>query len=233
MYKFGELNNMTDIKIDKLIRSKRKTIGLQIAPDASLIIRAPKAASFNEIRKVVIKHRVWIKKKQDDAIRRKNLFQPRQYFEGQEFLFLGNNYKLLIGRYNHTPLHFDNSFYLAPEYLNRGRQIFTNWYILMAKKIIEERVSYYAARYKLKFARIRISNAKKRWGSCNHKGNLNFSWRLIMAPIETIDYVVVHELAHLEIKNHSARFWNKVRFMYPGYEQQRRWLRENEYQLNL
>jgi hypothetical protein len=68
----------------------------------------------------------------------------------------------------------------------------------------------------------------KRWGSCGPKGTLNFSWRLVMAPIEIIDYVIVHELIHLEEKNHSEVFWRKMRTIMPDYEKRQEWLKSNE-----
>ena len=77
-------------------------------------------------------------------------------------------------------------------------------------------------------ADICISDARKRWGSCTHKGIINFSWRLIQAPPEIVDYVVVHELVHLGQPDHSKKFWEKVRKIMPDYERRRKWLRENE-----
>jgi hypothetical protein len=75
---------------------------------------------------------------------------------------------------------------------------------------------------------IRITDARQRWGSCTHKGGLNFSWRLIQAPPKIVDYVVVHELVHISQPDHSKKFWNKVREILPDYERRRKWLRENE-----
>jgi len=72
---------------------------------------------------------------------------------------------------------------------------------------------------------LRITNARKRWGSCSVKGNLNFTWRLIMAPLQVIDYVVVHELVHIKEKNHSKNFWNHVSSYLPDYKQKRKELK--------
>jgi hypothetical protein len=77
-------------------------------------------------------------------------------------------------------------------------------------------------------AAVRITNASQRWGSCNHRGGLNFSWRLIQAPLEIVDYVIVHELVHLRQPDHSRKFWEKVEALMPDYRRRREWLRENE-----
>jgi predicted metal-dependent hydrolase len=74
---------------------------------------------------------------------------------------------------------------------------------------------------------IRISSARTRWGSCSTTGNLSFTWRLVLAPLEVIDYVVIHELVHTTIKNHSPAFWHRVAEIMPGYKQQVTWLKRN------
>jgi predicted metal-dependent hydrolase len=78
---------------------------------------------------------------------------------------------------------------------------------------------------------LRITGAKTRWGSCGAKANLNFTWRLIMAPKAAVDYVIIHDLVHLEVRNHSRQFWEKVRERCPDYAQQRLWLKKNAWLL--
>ena len=89
-----------------------------------------------------------------------------------------------------------------------------------------ERSVLYAAKMGVAFKKIRLNSAKTRWGSCGPQGNLSFNWRLIQAPTEVLDYVVVHELAHLIERNHSRRFWAKVAQFCPEYKTARKWLRE-------
>ena len=98
--------------------------------------------------------------------------------------------------------------------------------ICRAKKLIPERVEYYAARMGVTWGRITIREQKTRWGSCSSKGNLNFNWKLVLMPDEILDYVVVHELAHRLEMNHSERFWKIVRRQIPDYQNRRRELQE-------
>jgi predicted metal-dependent hydrolase len=221
------------MKIDKIIRSQRRTIGLQINADASLIVRAPKWAKMVEINEVVFKHFEWIQKKQAEALNNQRYAPARNYDEGDEFSYLGKRYKLYITKDSQFALSFKEAFYLSQRFHQAGRIVFAKWYKIQAKSIIPQRVQLYAGQANLKYGQIGITNAVRRWGSCNHKGNLNFAWRLVMAPIESIDYVVAHELAHLEVKNHSKSFWDKVEYIYPGYEKHKAWLRENERLLTL
>ena len=80
---------------------------------------------------------------------------------------------------------------------------------------------------------IRITDARQRWGSCTHKGGLSFSWRLIQAPPEIVDYVVVHELVHISQPDHSKKFWDKIRKIMPDFEQRRNWLKDHEWLLKI
>ena len=99
--------------------------------------------------------------------------------------------------------------------------------IRKAKEIIPRRAACFAARMGVSYGRITIREQKTRWGSCSSKGNLNFNWRLILAPEEVLDYVVVHELAHRREMNHSKAFYAVVEAVLPDYRAARRWLREH------
>ncbi len=101
------------------------------------------------------------------------------------------------------------------------------FYRALAEKVIPQRVKYYSELTGLRPNKVRISNAGKRWGSCSAKGTINIAWRLVQFPQEVVDYVVVHELAHLAERNHGIRFWSRVKEIVPQYKAHRRWLRQN------
>lgn len=98
---------------------------------------------------------------------------------------------------------------------------------MLADQILRERTEYFARQMGVSFGRVTIRDPKTRWGSCSAKGNLNFSWRLILAPPEVLDYVVVHELAHRREMNHSERFLKQVELVLPDYLQRKAWLKKN------
>ncbi|MDA2920159.1 M48 family metallopeptidase [Desulfobacterota bacterium AH_259_B03_O07] len=222
------IEEFMDIKIDKIVRSKRKTIGLEITPSAELIVRAPLKASFEELNKVVLKKRTWIERNQRFFKENYNRIKPKDFIDGEEFRYLGNVVKLKIAYDIDVPLILDdNHFHLSNHFIDDARGIFEYWYREQAKKKIDERVAYYSWLMGIESRRVNITNALKRWGSCGTNGNLNFSWRLIMAPLRVIDYLVVHELSHVEVKNHSKEFWSKVERMIPDYRGDEKWLRDN------
>lgn len=222
----------TSKKPYKLIRSKRRTIALAVTADASLIVRAPMNTSESYIERLVSSKVEWIRQ----AVARVSS-RPKpvvhEYIEGEGFLYLGKSYKLRIAKKAAEKLEFKAAFILSAKERKNARELLVSWYKQEAKKQITERLDSYARRSGLTYGAIRITTANRRWGSCSTSGNLNFSWRLMMAPLWVVDYVVVHELAHLEHKNHSLPFWSRVKVMYPGYEKARLWLKQNEGTLNI
>ena len=106
------------------------------------------------------------------------------------------------------------------------RKALTGWYVEHAGDKIPERVGIYARRVGEWPQRIEIKNHKRQWGSCSYYGVVRFNWKIIMAPVTILDYVIVHELCHLICPDHSPRFWQKVQTILPDYTKRRQKLRE-------
>jgi len=227
------MESKSKIEIEKIIRSKRKTIALEITDEAKLIIRAPFFTSNETIKRVVHKHKRWIEKKKKEIEARDPKYLPKEFVNGEGFLYLGKSYKLKIVDDQEIPLKFLNGFYLSRNALPEAKEVFIKWYKKKAYEKISQRVKWYSLKGGFKYNRVNITNAQKRWGSCSSKGNLNFSWKLIMAPLPVIDYVVIHELCHLEQRNHTKSFWNKVKILMPDYEKYKYWIEKNGYLLRL
>ena len=100
-----------------------------------------------------------------------------------------------------------------------------------AKSVLAQRTAYFARQVGVTYGRITVRDQKTRWGSCSQTGNLNFNFRLILAPLEVLDYVVVHELCHRRQMNHSAQFWQEVAQVLPDYRERKAWLTENGWRL--
>jgi len=228
------MGKIMQIEIEKIIRTNRKTIALQITDNASLIVRAPYNVTEETIKNVIIKHLDWIEKRKKDLLTRDPKFVKKEFVNGEGFLYLGKSYKLKIIKNQEKPLIFqDDYFFLSKEYRAIARELFIDWYKKKAYEKISERVEWYAQKRGFIYNKINITDANKSWASCSAKGNLNFSWRLIMAPLPVIDYVVVHELVHLKEKNHAKTFWNKVKMLMPDYEKYEEWLKRNGYLFHL
>jgi predicted metal-dependent hydrolase len=220
------------IKIDQLIRSHRRTIGLQITADARLIVRAPFRVAEDHIIKLIRNKASWIRAKQDYFKQRQSAVQIRKFIPGEEFLFLGQRYTLKAVEYLSKAVVLGDSLMISSVVLSNARDHLECWYKERALEHITQRVEFYARQEGLKYQSIKISSAVTRWGSCGYRDTLNFTWRLMMALPRVVDYVVVHELMHLKQKNHSRKFWNEVAKIVPDYKQDERWLKSNNHLLS-
>jgi len=216
------------VKIDRIIHSRRKTYALVIELDGSLTVRAPLRASHAQIEYLVQEKADWIQEKQEWLRGHPESPHPKNYINGELFYYLGNTYPLEIVPKSSPVLQLrGDRFQLAEPALPRAVQVFSHWYHDQARQVIGELVKARAGEQNLVYRSLRITSAKRRWGSCGPKGTLNFSWRLVMAPPAVIDYVIVHELVHLEIRNHSRAFWERLASLSPDYKQQVAWLKAN------
>jgi len=218
------------IPVHQIIRSKRKTLALIVKPDGSLLVRAPLRTSKAVIEEFIEKSRQWIEKNQAKALVNLAL-APRQYVRGEKFLYLGTRYPLEIVNGQRERLRLDGTFKLVVSHQREAASAFERWYREQARQILPARVEFFARQYDFQYKGIRITSARTRWGSCSATGSLSFSWRLILAPLVVVDYVVIHELVHTIFHNHSKLFWHRVRTIMPDYQEHRKWLRENGRQL--
>ena len=212
------------IDVKEIIRSKRKTLALIVKPDGSLIVRAPWRTPGRTIREFVEKNAQWIENKQQLALAAQPP-DPKRYVPGELFMYLGTAYPLEIVSEQSVPLRLTENFKLVQSAQDNAEKVFERWYHGQARQVLHERVRLYANRHGLQYQGIRITSARGRWGSCSVQGSLNFSWRLILAPIEVVDYVAVHELVHTLFHNHSRQFWARVETILPEYREHKKWLR--------
>lgn len=223
---------MNQIPVSKLIRSKRKSLALEITDAGVLVVRAPFFMKDELIQKFVHQKREWIEKVYHRARQRFAEAKPKQFIEGEKFLYLGNEYRLHIAEDMFGKLLFEDQFILSARYLPKARRLFECWYREEAFSVFTDRCRFYAKPMGVDYKRLKLTNAKHRWGSCHPKGTLCFNWRLVMAPLKILDYVVVHELAHLIELNHSSRFWAVVEKALPNQRDAKKWLKENRFRLS-
>jgi len=225
---------MEPVKIDKLIRSKRRTFSLELNPKGLLTVRAPLRASVNEIKKIIIEKQEWIKRKKKEISQRVAQKKKRVYQTGEKFECLGKEYTLKLKENHKFAFSTEgNILIMNSRYHNAAKNMLIFWYKNQAYKYITKKAQYYSEILKLKYNRINITGAITRWGSCSNNKNLNFSWRLVLAPRQVVDYVIVHELVHLFELNHSRKFWNRVSQIMPNYKIYETWLKENGHLLDL
>jgi len=213
-----------------LTRANRKSIAITVK--GSLVkVRAPFFSSLEAINDFVSSKEEWIIEKLADG---KEKAAQRKSFSlnyGDQITYRGNLYTIQE-RHGTRGYLDDTSFYIPPNLTpEQIKRYCIDFYKDYAEMYFEERACVYIERMVVLPKELKINNAKKRWGSCSAKKVINFSWRLLMADDDVIDYIIVHELAHLIEFNHSARFWAIVERYIPDYKDLQKRLRALERKL--
>lgn len=218
---------MEDVKISELIRSRRRTVELIVTEDARLVVRAPLRTPRRFIDELVEKRHDWISRKMAEAGSRAAP-PPTRFCDGERLLYLGRRYEMRIidSPGTHVGL-LDGTFHIPRQVVPYAARFMKSWYRREALRLINERCLYFSNIFGYAPRAVRISNAEKRWGSCGPGGTLNFSWKLAMAPPEVLNYLVVHEMAHMMHPNHSRLFWEAVESVLPDFASGREWLKDN------
>ncbi len=217
---------------------RKKTVAINVTSEARVIVRAPQFLNEVNITKIVKKKAPWIIKKQEYFKNLQLLYPEKEFISGEQILYLGRRYRLKVNK-------VQNSSACKPKIVGRRVIIHVNsqlsdkdrksmiektiiqWYVLRAKNVINKRIQHYKQILGVNPKNIEIKDQKKRWGSCSNSGILRFNWHVVIAPMSIIDYIIVHELCHLEIKNHSKEFWRLVSLVLPDYQKRRDWLKNN------
>ncbi|MEI7423582.1 MAG: SprT family zinc-dependent metalloprotease [Prolixibacteraceae bacterium] len=219
-----------DIKYS-IIYSERKTIGIIVERDRSVIVQAPINTSEELIAREIAKRKRLLQKKIDHNQKYPFEKQMKEFVAGESLMYLGQNYKLHIVEDSIEGVIFDNKFFISTINQLQANKLFKQWYIKSAKEIIIPKAKLIANQIGVSYNNINILDLKYRWGSCTPKDNIHLNWRLIKAPINVIEYIIVHELTHLLESNHTPEFWNRVSAQLPNYEKAKHWLLENGHEL--
>jgi predicted metal-dependent hydrolase len=218
-----------DLKYTIVRSPKRRKLSITVERDRTVVVHAPAATSEEKIRQVVEAKRQWIFEKKRHAQKYDDLPHPpgKELVNGESALYLGRNYRIEIVETDSNEIEFTQMFFVPAALADRKLEAFRGWYIARAEEKILPRVRYHARQLGVEFAGARIVDNRYRWGSCTVNNNVNFNWRLIKAPMSVIDYVVVHELAHLIEANHTPRFWNIVKAQIANMDKPKQWLKEH------
>jgi len=208
-----------------LTRSKRKTLALYIH-DGTVEIRAPLKMPQRAIDEFVASKEKWIRSKLAVSKERMSQRESFSLTYGDTVTYRGNEYPIIAGdsgRVGFNGESFSVPPGMTPEQI---KQACVHIYRMLAKRVLPDKVYHYAKLMSVAPTAVKINNAKTRWGSCSQKKSINLSWRLIIAEDDVIDFIVVHELAHIKEMNHSERFWAIVQDILPNYNERNKKLRE-------
>ena len=197
---------MPDLTNYKLVRSHRKTLSIEITAEGSMIVRAPNRCSVGEIRKFILSKEEWIEKVINQQAKRTLLQIPEKIKENTTIPYLGSKYPV-IWFDQKNPL-IEGYCYLPIKWQGKSTQKkLILWMKKEAQVYLTKRTGDWSACLKIPIKSIAITSAKKRLGSCNRKKDIRFTWRIMMLPPTLIDYIILHELAHIKVHAHNKDFW--------------------------
>lgn len=211
-------------------------MGIEVNSASGVTVLAPEDLNEEKILEFVGKKAGWIIERQE-KIKNRDSNLAKEFVSGEAFSYLGKEYRLKIIRAASEKVgkcEFDNGRFrieISPSLDDEKRKMavkeaLLGWYLKKAQEKIRWRIHYYSGMVGRKPEFIEIKSQKKRWGSCSSAGVVRFNWKIIMAPLSILDYVIVHELCHLLYKHHSSQFWQKVQSVLPDYKRRRSLLKQ-------
>lgn len=217
----------------------RKTMEISVEPPDKVSVAAPSGTSEEAVVNKVRSKAAWIVQKLYTFRDMEYLRIPREFVNGESFMYLGRNYSLQID-INRDIKKPDVRLYQGKFHVsapgkdeNVVEHAMEQWYREKTLEKALERIKYYQHFFKRKPADVRVKEQQKRWASCTSKDELLFNWRCVMAPSHVFDYIVVHEMCHMYYKNHSQEFWDMLASVLPDYERRKEWLKNYGVRMDL
>lgn len=206
---------------NQIIKSLRKSISLIIKHNGDFIVRAPKRVKDEEIISFINQKADWIIKKRSQIIL--NSSQNTSFENFKSIGILGEEYSIFYKDKSRVKIVGDTL--ILPKEQSKEKLI--TFLKKLLRTYLTERVYEIANEYNFQYSAISISSAKTCWGSCSFNNNLHFTYKLALCPKVVVDYLIIHELCHTKIKNHSSKFWDLVGKCCPNYKFIEKWLKEN------
>lgn len=210
-----------------LIKSSRKSIGIIVHTDGSVVVRVPHRATKKEIDDVINKRIDWILKHKKKFEKQGPAYSKREFVDGEKHLLLGNEYiiRVTVGNYNNVTI---NGEFIDIACINESlvKTLMEQWYKRKANElmppIMMPVVDLFNSRYHISPKKISLKNMKSRWGSCTSKGNISMNIRLIKSTQSCIEYVIAHELCHLIQMNHSKKYYSILTEFMPDWRERKK-----------
>lgn len=204
--------NGNTIRYEVQYNAKRKKFAISMDPSGLVTVKSPKNVPIDAIEKLIAENISWVEGKHGEMEQRKEALKLTEELGVSKYLYMGRP---------HSAEELLGASGLGEEELKDALKKF---YISSAKSLIGERLKHYQREMGVKFKSMKIMESKAKWGTCSSDKELTFNYRLVMAPVKVVDYVVVHELCHLDHMNHDRSFWRKVGSIMPDYKEQQEFL---------
>lgn len=223
----SEVLQVGELRFNLVRSTRRKTVGITVERDGSLWIAAPEDCPIERVAEVTREKELWVYQK---LARKEMLLRPtptKEFVSGETFSYLGRGYRLKVvdPSEQEVPLRLlQGRFLLRRDTVPRAHEHFVRWYCENGRRWIERRVVRWAPRIGVRPRSVAVRELGYRWGSCSPNGTLNFHWRSVLFPPSIVDYIIVHEMVHLIVPDHSAEFWRRVERALPDFAARKEWL---------
>jgi len=222
-----EVLTLKDLTFEVRRSQRRRTIAISVGRQGELSIYAPDTVTQVALVRNAQKKLLWVHRKlAEKEVYRIPQRQP-SFVSGEPFSFLGRNYRLRLVDNQSKPLDFNGEYFLLRQNeRRRAQEHFKRWYREHGLPWLKKRVVLLAKRVGASPMEIKVRDIGYRWGSCGKSGNVYFHWKLLQLPVRLVDYVIIHELAHLTEGNHGKDFWRRVERAMPDWRQRKEELSE-------
>lgn len=226
------------------LSNARRTISVSINANVEVIVAAPAYVSQKMIFDFLKEKSQWIYERLKEAQAKKNILDRKKYAHGEEFLFLGKKFPIRVDEISikRPNIKFDGTQWIVHLPVNLSEkdqasileQKMVQWYRAEAKEVLGGRIFHYSRIMGMEPLRIEVRTQKRIWGNCDPRSRtIHLNWQVILSPLDVIDYIVVHELCHLKVPNHSQKFWTSVEKILPHYKLQKKWLKNHSLEMLL
>lgn len=213
-----------------VVRQKRKTVAIVIDEHFNVIVKAPNYVTKKQIETLIQKNEIWIL---NTIEKKRKLIETKDWYYTRKLMYLGQYWPVeivecSIKSHNIPKVDFtDKGFIIISDGSEiMSRKLVEDFYRVQAKERLAQLTNRYAQMVDVHFKKITIRNQATRWGSCSSKGNLSFNLKILCAPVEMIEYVVLHEIMHLKHFNHSKAFWKDIEILMPDYKVRMNYFKE-------
>ncbi len=218
---------VADLDVHVTVSEKRRTVGITVERDATITAVVPSALDEAKLAKVITAKGPWLHKKLRERAETGAPRPPREYVSGEGFPYLGRSYRLLIVDESPMPVQLIRGrLQLRRDSLGDAAALLVRWYRKAGEPWLRKRVAPWAQRMSVEVTNLRVLPLGFRWGSCSADGKVNIHWATLQLSPDLIDYVLVHELAHVRHRDHGTKFWRAVDRAMPGWEARRTHLRQ-------
>lgn len=210
-----------------VVKQNRKTATIVISDNLEVLVKVPRYVTKKQIEAIVTKHEDWILQTLEN---KKQLIQTKDWYYTKRIMYLGEYWpvELITQPSARQKVDFTQKGFIivSDGSESESRQLMEQFYRKRAKEQLTKLAYRYAKLVGVQFQKITIRNQKTRWGSCSSKGNLSFNLKILCAPQEMMEYVVLHEVMHLKHFNHSKEFWKAIEVLMPDYKKRKNYFKQ-------